>query len=146
MMRLLIALLIGSLFCSSAQAQVGANTTYPPSSIAITGVFSGADTSSAVATLLGTSGRSTYICGFAVSGLGLTTGAAVNVAVASLAGGTTANFQLVFPTGVTTAVTPLQQTFTPCLPASVVGNNLTITVPGGAGNTSVNIAAWGYQF
>jgi hypothetical protein len=143
-MRWLIALLL-CLFSAAAHAQLG-NSTYPNQSIAVVGTFSGADTSSAVATLTGTPGRTTYICGFAVSGLGLTTGAAVNVAVATLVGGATANYQYVFPTGATTATTPLLFTYTPCVPANAVGANLTVTVPGGAGNTSTNVVAWGYLF
>jgi hypothetical protein len=113
--------------------------------INVTGSFSGADTTTAVATLTGTSGKTTYICGFQVNGLGLTTGATVNVAVASVVGGNTLNFAYTFPTGATVVATPVSQTFTPCIPANVAGTNLTVTVPGGAGNTSTNITAWGYQ-
>jgi hypothetical protein len=113
--------------------------------VTVIGGFSGADTTTAAATLTGTAGKTTYICGFQVNGLGLTTGATVNVAVASLLGGNTLNFAYIFPTGATVATTPIQATFQPCLPANAVGSSLTVTVPGGAGNTSTNIGAWGFQ-
>lgn len=145
---LVLSLPIIGYFDRSAHAQGLSNTnsTYPAGAIAVIGSSSGANTTSALATLTGTPGRTTYICGFAVSGLGLTTGAAVNIGVATVAGGLTMNYQYVYPTGATVATTPVSFTFSPCVPASIVGNSIFVTVPGGAGNTSTNISAWGYLF
>jgi hypothetical protein len=111
----------------------------------VNGTFSGADTTTAAATLAGVSGKTTYICGFQVSGLGATAATFVNIAVASVVGGNTLNFAYTFPAGVTVIATPVLQPFNPCVPANALGTVITVTVPGAAGNTSTNISAWGFQ-
>jgi hypothetical protein len=111
----------------------------------ITGVFSGADTSSAAATLAGTAGKTTYICGFNVNGQGATGASIVNIAVATLIGGNTANFVYTMPAGATVVSTPVVQNFTPCIPANAAATAITVTVPGAAGNVNTSIMAWGYQ-
>jgi hypothetical protein len=132
-------------FCFTGATQADGSLTVAPCQFTpVTGTFSGADTTTAAATLTGVAGKTTYICGFQVNGLGLTTGATVQVAVATIAPGNTLNFAYTFPTGAAVVATPITQTFSPCLPASAAGANITVTVPGGAGNTSTNISAWGY--
>jgi hypothetical protein len=113
--------------------------------INVTGAFSGANTNSASAMLAGAIGKTAYICGFQVNGLGATGVTTVNISVATLVGGNTANFAYTFPAGATVAATPMSQTFSPCLPANAAATPLSITVPGAVGNTSTNISAWGYQ-
>lgn len=125
---------------------VGQNGTYPVGAIGVSGVFAGADTSSSAATLTGSPGRTTYICGFNVNGLGATAATTVNVAVATVIGGNSLSFQYIMPLGAGVASVPVGTTFSPCVPANAVGSSLTVTVPGAAGNTSTNISAWGYLF
>jgi len=117
----------------------------PTGQTQVLGAFSGADTASAAATLAGTAGKTTFICGFSVSGLGSTAGGAVSVTVATLTGATTLTYSYVFAAGAAVANTPIQFPYSPCLPANAVNTAITVTVPGQAGNTATQINAWGYQ-
>jgi hypothetical protein len=118
---------------------------FPAGATPITAVFSGADTATASATLAAVAGKFTYICGFTVSGLGSTAGATVIATVATLAGGNTLSYSYVFVASATGADTPVNQVFSPCIPASAANAVITATVPGSAGNTATQINAWGYQ-
>lgn len=109
----------------------------------IVGVFSGADTSSATATLTGVANKVTYICGFSVSGLGATSATNVTVTVATVAGGTL-SFSYAFASGATALSTTLLIFFPMCLPNNTIGGNIVVTVPGAAGNTATQINAHGY--
>jgi hypothetical protein len=119
--------------------------TSPTGQTQVTGAFSGADTTTQAATLAGTAGKTTFICGFSVSGLGSTAGGQVSVTVATLTGPTTLTYSYVFAAGAAVANTPIQFTYNPCLPASAVNTAITVTVPGQAGNTATQINTWGYQ-
>jgi len=114
----------------------------------VTGVFSGADTSSQAVTLTGATNKTTYICGFTISGLGATSATAVVATVASLAKGdgtgVTWSYTYVFASGATTVSQPLVVQFSMCIPASAIGASITVTVPGAAGNTATQINAHGY--
>src|SRR5215831_15496110 len=99
----------------------------------IVGVFSGADTSSAAATLTGVAGKTTYICGFSVSGLGATSATNVTATVATV-GGVTMSFTYAFANGATALSTTLLIYFPMCLPNNTLGGNIVVTVPGAAGN------------
>lgn len=121
------------------------NSTYPPGAIAVTGAFSGADTASASASLAASPGRTTYVCGVKVSGLGATALTNVIATVATVAGGNTLSYQYSMPAGATVVATPVDIAYTPCIPASAQNAAITVTVPGGAGNTSTAIAVYGYQ-
>lgn len=119
---------------------------FPAGSTPVTGVFSGADTTTAAATLpAGAAGVTTYICGFTVSGLGSTAGGPVTVTVATLAPGSTLSYSYVFTASAATPNTPLAINYNPCLPASAAAAAITITVPGQAGNTATQINASGFQ-
>jgi hypothetical protein len=119
---------------------------YPANSTPITAVFSGADTTTAAATLAAPSaGKFDYICGYTVSGLGSTAGGGVSVTVATLAGGNTLTYSYVFAAAVGAQNTPISFTYNPCIPASAAVAAITVTVPGQAGNTATQINAWGYQ-
>lgn len=123
---------------SSGQAPVGATI--------VLGAFSGADTTSQAATLAANATKTTFICGFTVTGLGATALTNVIVAVASLTGATTLSYQYSMPAGATVVTTtPLNVRYQPCLPGNAINTAITVTVPGGAGNTSTAISAWGYQ-
>jgi len=136
--------------CLNATGQAVACSSGTPTSVQqagtmVTGTFSGADTSSQAATLAGTAGKTTYICGFQVNGLGATGATTVTIAIATVIGGNTLNFQYIFPAGAGVASTPVGNNFSPCIPANAANTAITVTVPGAAGNTSTNISAWGFQ-
>ena len=111
----------------------------------VVGVFQGADTTTAVATLPAAVGKTTYVCAINVNGLGATSQAVINIAVASVVGGITMNFQYVMPAGNSNQSTPMQGSFNPCIPATAPNTVITVTVTGAAGNTSTNINVSGYQ-
>ncbi len=119
---------------------------YPAGATPIGGAFSGADTTTQAATLALASGKTTYICGFTVSGLGATGATTVAVTVATLVGSTTLTYSYVFPAGATVVATSIGKEYSPCIPASAAAAAITITVPGAAGNTATQINAWGFQF
>lgn len=118
---------------------------YPIGSVPVTGVFSGADTATATATLASAAGKFTYIAGFSVSGLGSTAGGPVVATVATVAGGNTLSYTYVYAASAATPNTPVSFTFSPPVPANAINTAITVTVPGQAGNTATQINAWGYQ-
>ena len=100
---------------------------------------------SAVATLAAATGKTTYISGFSITGLGAT---AAGVSLATLAGvlGGTMTFVIPVPVGATIGITPLNVNFNPPLPASAVNTAIVLTVPTfGSGNTNAAANAWGFQ-
>ncbi len=113
---------------------------YPLGATAITASGTGT-TAATAATLAGTSGKTTYICGFAI---GADATAATAVA-ATVAGTITATMNYRQGVGLTPAVVALNQTFSPCVPASATNTGIVVTsgAAGSGGNTSVS--AWGFQ-
>lgn len=97
-------------------------------------------------TLPGVAGRTTYISGFHVSGLGATAGSAIKITVTGLLGGVTLTFDYVVPAGVTTAAPTLIVDFDVPIPASGPNTAIVVNVPSfGAGNTSASASARGFQ-
>lgn len=97
------------------------------------------------ATLPAVAGRTTYLCGFYVDGLGATAGSVIEVSVAGCLGGTFTR-KITIPAGATVAITPLQMDFTMPIPSSAVNTAIVVTVPTfGAGNTNAVVRAWGYS-
>lgn len=111
---------------------------YPTGATPITGNAAGT-TGAVVGTLAGTSGKTTYICGFSVDALGGT--AAVGpITVAGLVTSSMV-FQLTSSaTGVSRSV-PMS----PCVPASATNTAITITTTADGTASAVNVNAWGYQ-
>ena len=124
-------------------AGAGGAAGYPGGSTPVSAVSSGADTTSAAATLAAAASKFTYLCNFTVSGLGSTAGGPVTVAITGLTN--TLSYTYVFAAAATTPNTPLQYTFSPCLPSSAVNTAIVVTVPGEAGNTATQINASGFQ-
>jgi len=117
----------------------------PAGSTALSASSGNVANASAVATLSGASGKTTYISGFQVTGAGATAASVVSVTVAGLLGGT-ATYTLVAPAGATTTLQPLTVSFYPALPASATNTSIVVTVPAlGAGNTNVTCNAQGYR-
>lgn len=111
----------------------------------VTATFSGADTTTATATLPASAGKVTFICGFTVGGLGATALANGVATVTGLLGAATLNYTYSMPAGATVVTTtPLNVAFSPCLSTGAVNTAIVVTVPGAAGNTATTISAWGY--
>lgn len=111
----------------------------------VTGVFSGADTTTAAASLAATAGKTNFVCDISIDGLGAT---AINNALATvtgLAGGNTLTYLYSMPVGATVPSVPVRLNFNPCKAASAVNTAITVTVPGAAGNTATEINVGGYQ-
>jgi hypothetical protein len=109
-----------------------------------TATFNGANTTSQAVSIAGKPGRTAYICSLRVSGLGATAAKSVAVTVATLASSPTLTYQYNYPAGAKTIAPPLEKSFSPCLPSSTVGNSITVTVPGAAGNTQTDVVVTGY--
>ena len=97
-----------------------------------------------VATLAAAANVTTYLAGFAVTGLGATSASAITVLVSD--GTWTLRFIVAVPAGATTGITPLIHSFPIPLAASAANTTNTVTVPSfGTGNTSAQAMAWGFQ-
>jgi hypothetical protein len=83
-------------------------------------------------------GKTTYVSGFEITGLGATAVTTVTATLATLNGGQTFSYSIAVPAGVTTGIQPVQVQFVPAIPATAVNTVITLTVPAfGAGNTLV---------
>jgi hypothetical protein len=119
---------------------VATSSQYPAGATPITGNANGT-TGAVVGTLAGTAGKTTYICGFTVTAFGGT----ADPGPVTVAGttGSSMTFQMSLDSANT--VSSLQQTFTPCVPASAANTAITITTTAAAGATGVNVVSFGYQ-
>lgn len=95
-------------------------------------------TGAVVGTLAAAAGRTTFICGFAVSALGGT----ATVGPITIAGPATS---LVFQFSSTAAGATLTQGFTPCIPAAAVNTAITTTTTADGSASAVDVNSWGYQ-
>lgn len=92
----------------------------------------------------GVAGKMTYLTGFEITGLGATAGSTISVTIGGTGLATPPTFSLTIPAGATTAITPLNIYFPTPIPASAVGQAITVNVPSfGAGNTAANVVAHG---
>lgn len=121
------------------------NTDYPSGATPITGASGNVANASAVATLSGTSGKTTYITGFEVTSGGATAASLVTVAITGTVTGTL-SYTYAAPAGATAGATPLVVEFSTPVPASAANTSIVVTVPAlGAGNTNATVVAHGYQ-
>jgi hypothetical protein len=142
LLLLIFALLIaqGPVFAQQLPRDITGNVAVP-----VLGVFSGANTASATAILPAAIGKTTYVCGLTISGLGATALTPVVATIATLVGGLTSSISYVYPAGATVAATPIIIQLALCIPASAINTAITVTVPGAAGNTATQISVSGYQ-
>lgn len=95
-------------------------------------------------TLPAQAGKTIYLCGFCVDGLGATAASVVEITSVGLLNGTIRR-ELSVPAGVGVAVTPILVEFVNPLIASAVNQAVQIVVPSlGAGNVNVNGWIHGY--
>lgn len=136
---ILWALIIWAASAVFAQSSVRTTNVYPWGSLPIIGVGTGT-TGAVVGTLAAVAGRTTYICGFDVTGVGGT--ATVGpVTIAGLNGGS-----LTYQGSLTAAGGVLvREIFNPCIPASAVNTAITTTTTAAGGATAVDVNSWGFQ-
>lgn len=100
---------------------------------------------SAVATLAGAAGKTTYITGFEITAGGATAAALVAATLGGILGGT-ATYIFGAPTGATVVAQPLTVSFSTPVPASAVNTAIVLTLPSlGTGNTNAAVVAHGFQ-
>ena len=124
-------------FTLSSQYPTNATTTTPTAITASTTGTTGATT----ATLAGVASKTTFICGFTI-----TSDATAAIAGAATVTGTiTGTLNYIQNVGSATSAGQLQQTFSPCIPASATNTGIAVNsvAAGTGGNTAVT--AWGYQ-
>lgn len=117
----------------------------PNGATAVTSSSGNVAAASAVATLPGVAGKTTYITGFEITGGGAT---AASLVVATLAGiiSGTASYVVAVPVGATLGITPLSVQFSQPIPASAANTAIVLTLPSlGAGNTNAAVVAHGFQ-
>lgn len=117
---------------------VNPNAPYPVGARPITGNAAGT-TAAVVGTLAAAPGKTTYLCGFVISGIG-GTAALGPVTVANLAGSS-----MVFQLSSSAAGVNQPITFFPCIPAQLLNTAITITTTANGTATAVNVNSWGFQ-
>lgn len=130
-----------ALFAGAASGTLTLSSQYPAGATPIT-AFNSGTTGAVAATLLGVTGKTTYLCGYTVDA-DATAVTVVNTGIAGLVTGSMFRRQNVGAVASGTVTTG--QTFPLCLPASAQNTNVVITSgAAGTGGTTF-ISAWGYQ-
>lgn len=129
-----------------AQGNLLVSTDITPSDIAPLVASSGnVAAAPAVATLAKAAGKTTYISGLLITGLGASAGSAALVTISGLLGGSQ-TFNVGVPAGVTVPIAPINLRFDPPLPASAVNTDIVVTVASfGSGNTAASVIASGFR-
>jgi hypothetical protein len=116
----------------------------PPGATPVYGASGAVSASPAVATITSAAGRTAYLNGFQVSGLGATAAGMAGITITGLVGGTL-NFAFPVPAGVGVAAPPMVVNFQTPLQASAVNTNIVVTVASfGSGNVGAAVMAEGY--
>lgn len=117
----------------------------PTGAVAVTSSSGNVAATSAVATLAGAVGKTTYITGFEITAGGATAAALVVATLTGLLGGA-ASYIYAAPAGATLGAQPLIVAFPEPIPASAVNTAIVLTLPSlGAGNTNAAVVAHGFQ-
>ena len=128
---------------TKAGANNGGGANIPPGATPIVVQTTGA-AAAITATIPGVAGKTTYLLGFDIDGLGATAGTTINITVTGLP--TTLSFQEAVPAGVTTPIANINWRAPVAIPASAPNTAIVVNVPSyGAGNTSAIVRAYGYQ-
>lgn len=99
-------------------------------------------TGAVAATLAAVSNKTTYICGFVITGGGTASAVVGNATVAGVVTGTI-NFSYV---DVSSGQGLLGVAFPRCIPASALNTTIVVTAPASGGSGTVKaVTAWGYQ-
>jgi hypothetical protein len=125
-------------------AQLTSPSILPVGATQLTGQVSG-NNASQIVTFTGVPGRTIYLAGFQVAGLGATAAFNNFIQVTGLVGGSV-SWGYGVPAGVGVAAPTMPVNFIPPLVASGPGQSVVITLFAfGAGNVGESITAWGYM-
>ncbi|HEY5072054.1 MAG TPA: hypothetical protein VII63_08485 [Caulobacteraceae bacterium] len=120
---------------------------YPNGATPVTATSGSIANTASTLNLPAVAGKTTYMSGLEVTGLGAT--AAGSIAVSIYFGGTAKNlyFIIQIPAGVTTGITPLVVQFNPPLSSGAVNSVIQTTMPAfGSGNMAANLNVHGFQY
>jgi hypothetical protein len=113
---------------------------YPSSAVPITASATGT-ISSITATLTGVASKTTYICGFSI-----TSGATIGLGgTATVTGTVTGTMSYVQPVSALPGIGQLNQTFSPCIPASAVNTGISVNSAAAGIGGNAAVSTWGYQ-
>jgi len=132
-----------ALVASETPAQVPPTGTTAPGVLIVAAAVG--TTAGTIATLAGTPGKTTYICGFSVAPGSAATAITINVTVTGPA--STFTYSVGAPvTAVGTTGAVLTQTFSPCVSASAPNTGIAVAA-GALGTSGVNqdVNVWGFQ-
>lgn len=131
--------------CVSLSLGGVSNAPYPFGAVPLTATSGNVANASAVATLTAVAGKTTYICGFDMSGSGATAGQIVVGTITGTIGGSL-SYVFTSSTGVLAGDTGVFRDFASCIPASAISTPIVVTLPAlGTGNTNAVANAHGYQ-
>lgn len=132
---------------ASDQGSIGAlSSDYPSGATPVVATSGNVAAAVASATLSGTSGKTTYITGFQITGSGATIGVVVDVTVTNLIGSITYHYEYAAIAGALLMNTPLIVNFSKPIPASAQNTSIVVSCPSlGTGNTNNSVNAMGYQ-
>jgi hypothetical protein len=118
---------------------------YPSGATPLTAASGNVAAATAAATLAATSGKTTYITGFAITGTGATGALAVSVTVTGVITGTL-TYTYAAAAGAAVENTPLIVNFPHPIPASATNTTIVVSCPTlGTGNTNNTAVAYGFQ-
>src|SRR5215472_11175488 len=149
MKKLLIGVALGALI-GVAQAQQPVTGPLPLGPSGSTPLVAGvsATANQVVATLTGTAGQWTYLCGFVATSTGVAAAAAANGFISGTAGTNAASGLGVLPFqfGFVTGQSVLGMTLGPgCIVAARQGGSIQITIPSGGTGATTALDVWGYS-
>lgn len=133
----------GSLGQQIQEVKVLGGTGTLPTDVEVAATNTGA-AAAITATLAGAAGKTTYIEGVQVGGLGATAASRIAVTITGLAA--TITLYVEVPAGATVIAGGILLTFPSPIPASAVNTAIVVNVPSfGTGNTDEFVSAWGFQ-
>jgi hypothetical protein len=141
--RIALPLVLGFALMSTFLIVTAPAQQEPPGATPVSSSSGNVANATATATLTGTAGRWTYVCGVSFTPGFATAGAAVTATITNTPGGTLTFTVSTTPN--TAGPPPIVIPFTPCLQANSTGNNIVVSMPAlGAGNTNASVSAWGF--
>ncbi len=119
---------------------------YPAGATPVTASSNVVANASSTQTLPGVVGKTTYMTGFAITGLGATAAGSITASVYLQGANTTLYYVVPIPAGATVGITPLVVNFPVPLSAGAPNTVIQTVMPAfGAGNTAACLTVQGFQ-
>lgn len=142
MKKLWLALLLGILALAPALAQVVQVAPVPQGAQLIPLTASTTGTTGAIsATISGTTGKFTYVCGFVITSAGTTSATS---GTATLSGTVSSNMSFIYTFPAAGSQGLLGVAFPGCITSRATNTPITIVAPAGGAGTTVGANLWGY--